>query len=438
MVFNLVSAGSELLQRRRVGADEVSAGTPLKHFDLARSCAALVLAACFYSLVLCWLFSRGLPVTNTIVAVADGAIVLSALGVVMISRPMALAIVLTGLALNFALIALISQNLDLKSLRDPLAIIAFLGLGLFFGNMRHAQRVFFAIAASVIGFGVFELLAPRLYATTFNVLQFYIMRGLVDPSASAWVDNSLFVSSIRGGARNLLPMLGPHRVSSIFLEPVSMGNFGAIAIAWALSLGRGARRAALAAGGVGAAAIVMADARFAVVASFSFVCARFVPLAWTRLVLAPLPIIALAVLICCSTWFAPTGDDLPSRLSISGTAIRSLSPAEIFGLAPGGAATLDSGYAYVLTAFGLPLCIGLWAVFVWLPTTSVASTRFKLLVGFYICTLLCVSGSSLFALKTAALLWFLMGSMMAEERVTLMAIPARLPRAHALQHATAK
>jgi putative polymerase len=36
------------------------------------------------------------------------------------------------------------------------------------------------------------------------------------------------------GGRNLLPFLGNHRVSSIFLEPASAGNFGIIVFMWAL------------------------------------------------------------------------------------------------------------------------------------------------------------------------------------------------------------
>ena len=42
----------------------------------------------------------------------------------------------------------------------------------------------------------------------------------------------LFISGMRYEGRTLLPFLGEHRVSSIFLEPVSVGNFGAICFAW--------------------------------------------------------------------------------------------------------------------------------------------------------------------------------------------------------------
>ncbi len=376
----------------------------------------LVFAAALYSIMLCWMFSRGAPVSATTVAIADGFIVLTALASALSSAPRVIIMPLLALSLNFLLIGALAQNADLKGVRDVLAIIAFLGLGLAAGDLRIARYTFFTIAALVLGFGLFELLAPKAYADQFNVLQFYIMRGLVDRSVSDWAQNSLFVSSVRGGARNLLPMLGPHRVSSIFLEPVSMGNFGAIALAWAFSLPRRMIVSALAAGVIGVSAIILADARFAVIAAIIFVLVRFIPISWTRYALAPAPFIAAGFLLWSSGAFSHYGDDLPSRLASSGGVIASLSPAEIFGLSHANSATLDSGYAYVLSAFGLPCCVALWFGFVLLPTPSASATRFKLLIGFYICTLLCVSGSSLFALKTAALLWFLFGAMIAEAR----------------------
>jgi len=377
---------------------------------------ALVAASAFYSLFLCWLFTKGLPVSNTVVALADAAIVICAAALVTFKRLDALLIVLCGLAANFLLISIFSQKLDFKSVRDAVAIVVFLALGLTAGNASNAKRAFFIIAAGVAGFGLFEFFAPRFYVATFHILQFYIMRGVVDRSVGEWFDSSLFVSGLRGGSRNLLPILGSHRVSSIFMEPVSMGNFGAIAVAWALSLSRRSWLTAVFAAAIGASAIVMADARFAAIATLLFFAARLAPLAWTRFILALAPLIAIGLLIWCSTALSPIGDDLPSRLSVSGAAIVSLTPLELFGLSPGGPATLDSGYAYALTAFGLPLCLALWTAFVLLPTNGAPAARFKLLIGCYICALLCVSGSSLFALKTGALLWFLLGSMMAEER----------------------
>jgi putative polymerase len=94
--------------------------------------------------------------------------------------------------------------------------------------------------------------------------------------------------------------------------------------------------------------------------------------------------------------------------------LESLDFAQLFGIAPQTISTVDAGYAYAITSLGLPFCIVLWSAFVMLPTPTAHAQRYKFLLGIYACALLCVSGTSLFALKTAALAWFAMGAMVAE------------------------
>jgi putative polymerase len=376
--------------------------------------AGLVLSATLYAMVLCWLFSRGAPISVTVYTVTDGAVVVAALALALVCAPKMTALPVLAISLNFLLIAVLAQNADLKGVRDVLAIVAFLGLGFAAGDLAIARYTFFATSILVLGFGLFELIAPKPYADTFNVLRFYIMRGLVNPNVRDWADNSLFVSSMRGDARNLFPMFGPHRVSSIFLEPVSMGNFGAIALAWGLSLPRRNFATAATALIVGVVSIILADARFAALAAVVFVFARFIPTSWARYVLAPAPFVAVGLLLWCAGAFSHYGDNLTSRLASSGGVLAALSPAELFGFSHTVTMTLDSGYGYALSAFGLPCCVALWFAFVLTPTRSHDAERFKLLIGCYICMLLCVSGSSLFALKTGALLWYIFGTMAAQ------------------------
>jgi putative polymerase len=400
----------------------------LKQQKAAVLAYALVILSSAYLLLLCGLYTANLPITNVIIALVDAAIVTAALTLAAAYATRLLALPVLGVALSFAFLALFSQNIDLKSLRDVLLIIAFLVLGLAVGDRTWAQRAFFTTAALILFFGTLELAFPEVYAKTFNVLQFYIMRGELSPAVLEYTDNSLFISSMRNQGRFLLPFLGPHRVSSIFLEPVSMGNFGAIAIAWALAQARGQWKIALAAAALGVAAIIMADARFAAMASGLFLIGRLAPIAWMRLVLAPAPFLAIALLLILGASIQGAGDDLPTRLAQSGNTIAHLNAPALFGLTVGRMTTLDSGYAYVLTSFGLPLCLAMWAAFVWLPTPGELSTRFKFLLGLYICALLCVSGSSLFALKTAALAWFLLGCAMAHDYAHVRAVRERAPR----------
>src|SRR5262249_30738275 len=154
-----------------------------------------------------------------------------------------------------------------------------------------------------------------------------------------------FVSGAREGERMLMPFLGSHRVSSIFLEPVSMGNFGALAFAFALSLGRSHWRTAAAAAAIGFVAITLADARFASMAVLFFLLARLVPAKWRQVGLVLLPLIAIGLLIGFGLSDLRHGDDLPTRLAGSGRALLEMTPRALFGLAPS-SDTYDAGYAY--------------------------------------------------------------------------------------------
>lgn len=363
---------------------------------------------------LCALFTLGAPMSNAMVAAADAIIVFCALGMVAWIRPDVLTFPMLAIAANFLLIALISEAFELKSVRDLLLIVAFFLLGRVVGDYRLVRKLFFLLAGAALGVGLFELLLPGLFLHVFNVLQFYVMRGEVSEQAASYGDG-FFVSGVRNTGRSLLPFLGNHRVSSIFLEPVSMGNFGAIALAFALTLRKRYRKTAWIAGGVAVACIVLADARFAALSGLLFVLGRFVAPRWRLTLLAPAPLIAIAVLMFMGENVAMTGDDLPSRLAVSGATLTELSPAALMGWAPSEVSTVDSGYGYAITSFGLPFCLVLWVAYLMLPEPGPQSSAFKFYVGLYICALLCVSGSSLFALKTAAFVWFALGSFIADE-----------------------
>jgi putative polymerase len=69
----------------------------------------------------------------------------------------------------------------------------------------------------------------------------------------------------------------------------------------------------------------------------------------------------------------------------------------------------DMGYAYALSRFGAPLSIGLICVIFLIPMTNSYGSRFRVLIILYIFSNLAISGTSVFALKTAGLAWFLMG-----------------------------
>lgn len=392
---------------------------------------ALVIAAALYTPLLCLINTRVWGITNTYVALADGAITAGALLGAAMARPKFFWVALALIAANFLLLAIAAPDFDPKAIRDIIAPGVFLILGAFYGGISAARTAFIIVGALVVAFGLWEYCATDSYTAFFDVLGYYIARGVVDPQAAQYIDNSLFVSGVRGAGRSLAPMLGPHRVSSIFLEPVSMGNFGAIAAAIALALGRAHWRTALFAGTVALFAIVMADARFAVLAVCFFIPAIFAaPARWANIAILVMPIVVLTGLIAFGAFSGyGVGDDLPTRLAQSGRAIAALSFADWMGFGSRQMGTLDSGYYYALKSFGLPFCIVTWWAFARVPAPDAITQRLKMMLAVYICALLCISNASLFALKTCALLFFVMGCMMRQANFALATAPLRV-RAH--------
>jgi hypothetical protein len=104
-------------------------------------------------------------------------------------------------------------------------------------------------------------------------------------------------------------------------------------------------------------------------------------------------------------------DDLPGRLEKTIKALGSLDMSAIGGLdalkAPSFA---DSGYAYVIYASTILGLLVLW-LFVSLVASQNAprTMRCSLLLNVYVFSSLTISGNSVFSIKTAALLWLLVG-----------------------------
>jgi putative polymerase len=85
------------------------------------------------------------------------------------------------------------------------------------------------------------------------------------------------------------------------------------------------------------------------------------------------------------------------------------------------------GYAYVLSRFGTLQVIGLLLVLFLMPCTSERAKRFRALTVLYFFCSLAISGTSVFALKTAGLMWFLLGALAADPRLDLRRLKRGFP-----------
>ncbi|MFT4276430.1 MAG: surface polysaccharide polymerase [Rhodopseudomonas sp.] len=327
--------------------------------------------------------------------------------------------VIVGIVLTAWLIfeMMIRYQYDPKTIRDAFIPIIFFYLGRNYGTSASADRLVTIAILIVLAGSLFEWAFLDAYLKYFDVMGYYIARGSLDAS-SATGEPGLFVSGLRFEGRTLLPILGEHRVSSIFLEPVSVGNFGAIAFAWTLLRDRG-KPAVLIAKTLGIAVIlVLGDARFGVylcgVVLLTYIVA---PLVRPTMVFS-LPFLVVVGLL----WYAAarTGvawdNTTTGRFLLSGQLLSTLDLSQALGLKVSTVDFDDSGYSYMLSRLGLVGAASLWGLYVFgCPAETLASWRFKLFVCVYLILLLSISTSSA-TIKTGALLWFLAGSVAAGQR----------------------
>src|SRR5690606_7982816 len=99
-------------------------------------------------------------------------------------------------------------------------------------------RIVRTLVLIVIAIGLVEAIFFDTYTRYINTFTYYIGLGGIAEASAQIAGQTVTLNGLRpeGIGRTLLPqLLGSHRVSSIFLEPVSLGNFAVIIMAWALA-----------------------------------------------------------------------------------------------------------------------------------------------------------------------------------------------------------
>jgi putative polymerase len=123
-----------------------------------------------------------------------------------------------------------------------------------------------------------------------------------------------------------------------------------------------------------------------------------------------LPAICVAMLISIVVIMnGKYSDNILGRLYATGATLMQFGPREIFGLRAFDVNFGDMGYAVVLTRFGLAFFTVCWIGFWLIKMEDERGVRFRAYVALYASLIMAVSGTSLLALKTAGILWFLVG-----------------------------
>ncbi len=379
----------------------------------------LLFAAISYQLWLSFLHTHFGLGGNSAVILGELAILAACLPLMLQRVPLAIALTGALVLVNGFALALVRADFDPKPLRDLLMPLAFLWVGMNAGGPPAADRILRRLVWVVLAVALFEFLAVEPFTRLFDIYSYYLARGVADPEMALYRDDRLVASGMRpeGIGRTILPFLGPHRASSVFIEPVSFGNFAVICAAWGLAKEPVEWRAMLFYVGAAALMLVLNDSRFGLVAVALLVLMRLALLRGAEALAFVFPFGAALTVVAIALLAGGAYDDsFVGRLALTGNALMRMDLGEIFGLEAPAYGYFDAGYPYVLANFGLVAALALWGGYWLLPVAGDTGRRFQAYAALYLALILCVSGTSAFALKTAAPLWFLLGSFVAGEK----------------------
>jgi len=379
----------------------------------------ILMGCMLYQMALCFVHTHLFAISTSTVALAEFALYAACLFVLLRRIRLEFIAVMALVTAYLFFMALIRGALDLKGFRDILIVILFYWLGRTMGSVEMADRLLKVVIAVVLLFAFFELFFLNEYSRVFNVFSYYVNQGGL-AGATNWSGGALALNGMRpeGIGRTILPsLLGNHRVSSIFLEPVSLGNFAVIVAAWGLAKPREEWRAILFYLAMAALMITLADSRYGLLTVSCLVLMRLIFVGRMHTLAILLPAICVAALLAIGHMMkGDHADNIVGRLYVTGATLMQFGPKEIFGISGYQFNFGDMGYAVVLTRFGLAFFTVCWIGFWMIRMEDERGIRFRAYVAVYASLILSVSGTSLFALKTAGLLWFLLGCCAVKQR----------------------
>ncbi|MET0355978.1 MAG: polysaccharide biosynthesis protein GumE, partial [Cellvibrio sp.] len=275
-------------------------GSNPSFFTEQRVVIGIILASVCYQAILCLANTQIHIASRALVGASEGLIVLACLPIMArrLLPGVILLLLLSGALLTVS--SLVSGELAIKAFRDLLIPLCFFWVGCNIGRPELAERALIGAITVIISFGLFELFFVDQFTNIFDIFGYYVATGNLTPITEYVRDSKLQMNGLRpeGIGRTLFPgLLGAHRVSSVFLEPISMGNFATMCAAWGLSKEFKDLRSMLFFLGAAFVMMVLSDSRFALMSVSLMIVARFA-LKGTNVNFAILaPFIAIAMLL---------------------------------------------------------------------------------------------------------------------------------------------
>lgn len=377
-----------------------------------KSIEALIWGTLLFNWLLALVNAQLFAMSQPLVMVCEGLLLTMALFVVAragINRQQLVLLCAFAFYLVFTLARFIyAQGFAPKPVRDMAIIFIFLALG--FSYREAPSRLIYRISIVVAIIGLIEILFPAFYAHLFNVKAYYInTRGFAE--TAFWnTESDMFISSTRPGDRFFLSFTDWPRASSIFLEPVSLGNFIVISLAVLLAGWRSLTARMKASWIVVLITLLLiSDSRYAFACSLVLIGFRMFLMRFPQqlVFLLFLGVLGTAWGMVTYLQVSLAEDNFSGRVFYTFYALSTLDISSLMGV---NLALVDrfadSGVAYFIigqSIFGLIFLFGYYSLGI--VGTDARSRFFKNAVMIAFSLNLLIS-NSLFSIKVAAMMWF--------------------------------
>ena len=388
-----------------------------------------------YSAVIAMGGAHGLPVGFGIVSAIEiallgiGAVAVVASGVR--SQDWAVFVFFYFMVALTILLSIANERPLIEVIRTSLIISVFALLGQRM-KPRTLDVTFIVITAVVLAVLILEVASTSSYVWLFQPQKFYqATRGL---ETSKYNSTGLFNTSSGFASRFSFGLFSDHRTGSIFLEQVGNANFACVLALYVMARWRSIRALSRTLCVVTVIAIlVTTNARFA---SAMVVMLALGYSAFAKVPRALLPLVTVGIVVVMAVVgvyrYESLGDDMVGRIAHTVRAINEAGTAFLLGgNASLGLQEADSGYAYLIGSTSIFGLAALWLFVNYYPRANDAvSCRLNWGVVIYIFGQLVVSGTSLFSIKTAALLWILVGFVRVQPKTDIAALVPRNSALH--------
>lgn len=375
-----------------------------------------------YNAILAVINARGVTTPRGASVLAEASILLSCL----------LACFLTGgrkrdivpiLLVFFSLVQMLITSLANERIfpdfvRNMAIIAAFTALG-YRCRSSDVRLIFRAVSIVVLLFLIIEVSYLPLYVSIFQPASYLqASRGLEEFSLN---ETGLFANALGFQDRFSFGIFSGPRTSSIFLEQVSLPGFASVLLIFLLGNWREIGKFEKILHVLLVVLIVLSNnSRTSSALLVMNAIGYFIyPYFSGRLTAMLMPVVLILAFVIVGPVSVATGsDDIIGRLSVTVAHLTNFNAGEfLFGSLDKVAHSFDSGYGYIIASSSIFGLLVFWAYATFFPEDiTIEQRRVHWGLAVYVYLWLLIGGTAIFTMKTAALLWLVVGNMIVFEK----------------------